>query len=261
LIVVRFTLTSNCVRVIYNSSLAPHRPHRSIVTHPHPCPSTLDTTRPSCCINPHTLTLSPRLLKGPITPGPSSHVCLASCANLITPRMMTLSHKPQKKRCATAARMTCRCDWAGSPTAAAALACGGDQDAAVADPDCHPVSNNEATLVGTLLNSFGTPETRKSVFTSLTSGGTDALDAVRHSLGVLFILCVVLLLSTFFCPLSLLRRVLSRFFIGMRCAPATNVLFLLFCSFLWARYLTIFCFFFWLSSHIGASSPASPPDR
>ena len=123
--------------------------------------------------------------------------------------------------------MTCRCDWAGGPTAAAALACGGDQDAAVADP----VSNNEATLVGTLLNSLGTPETRKSVLASLTSVGTDALDAVRDSLGVLFILCVVLLLFTFFCPLSLLRRVLSRFFIGMWCAPAANVLFYCFFPF------------------------------
>ena len=79
--------------------------------------------------------------------------------------------------------------------------------------------------MGTLLNSLGTPETRNFVLASLTSAGTDALDVVRHSLGVLFILCVVLLLSTFFCPLSLLRRVLSRFFIGMRCAPAANVLF------------------------------------
>ena len=89
---------------------------------------------------------------------------------------------------------------AGGPTAAAALACGGDQDAAVADP----ASNNEATLVGTLLNSLSMPETRKSVLVSLMSAGTDALDAVRHSLSVLFILCVVLLLFTFFCPLSLL---------------------------------------------------------
>jgi hypothetical protein len=117
--------------------------------------------------------------------------------------------------------MTCCCDWAGGPTAAAALACGGDRDAAVADP----ASNNEAILAGTLLNSLGTPETRESVLASLTSAGTDALDAARHTLGVLFILCVVLLLSAFFCPLSLLRQVLSRFCIGMRCAPAANVLF------------------------------------
>jgi hypothetical protein len=76
-----------CVRVIFNSALTPHRPQCSILTPSHPCPSTLDTTRPPCCINLHTLTHSPylfRLLKGPITPGPSSHVCLASCGRHVT---------------------------------------------------------------------------------------------------------------------------------------------------------------------------------
>ena len=118
-------------------------------------------------------------------------------------------------------------------------------------------SNNEATLAGMLLNSLGTPDTRESVLASLTSAGTDpldALDAARHTLGVLFILCVVLLLSsTFFRPLSLLRRVLPRFCIGMRCAPAANMLFYCFAPFFGARYLSIICFFFWLLGHIGTS--------
>ena len=63
-------------------------------------------------------------------------------------------------------------------------------------------SNNDAALAGTLLNSLGTPEARESILASVTPAGADpldALDAARHTIGILFILCVLLFLSfTFF---------------------------------------------------------------
>jgi len=55
-------------------------------------------------------------------------------------------------------------------------------------------SNNEAALAGALLNSLGSPDTRESILSSLTPSGTDpleALDAARHTIGSLFILCVL----------------------------------------------------------------------
>jgi hypothetical protein len=55
-------------------------------------------------------------------------------------------------------------------------------------------SNNEAALAGTLLNSLGTPDTRESILSSLTPAGADpleALDAAQHTIGSLFILCVL----------------------------------------------------------------------
>ena len=65
------------------------------------------------------------------------------------------------------------------------------------------VSNNEAALATTLLNSLGTPDARESILASVTPAGEDpldALDAARHTIGVLFILCVVVFsfLSHFF---------------------------------------------------------------
>ncbi|KAH9983462.1 hypothetical protein BJV77DRAFT_954278 [Russula vinacea] len=53
------------------------------------------------------------------------------------------------------------------------------------------VSNNEAALATTLLNSLGTPDARESILASVTPAGEDpldALDAARHTIGVLFIL-------------------------------------------------------------------------
>ena len=55
-------------------------------------------------------------------------------------------------------------------------------------------SNNEATLAGTLLNSLGTPDTRESILSSLMPSGADpleALEAAQHTIGSLFILCVL----------------------------------------------------------------------
>ncbi len=75
-------------------------------------------------------------------------------------------------------------------------------------------SNNEATLAGTLLNSLGTPDLRESILSSLTPAGADPLDALdvaQHTIGTLFILCVLVSLllsppplprSTRYCPLS-----------------------------------------------------------
>jgi hypothetical protein len=62
-------------------------------------------------------------------------------------------------------------------------------------------STNEAELATALLNSLGTPETRETILASVTPAGADPLDALdgaRHTIGVLFILCVVvsLLLSS-----------------------------------------------------------------
>ena len=55
-------------------------------------------------------------------------------------------------------------------------------------------SNNDAALAGTLLNSLGTPDARESILSSLTPAGEDpldALDAAQHTIGSLFILCVL----------------------------------------------------------------------
>lgn len=61
-------------------------------------------------------------------------------------------------------------------------------------------SNNEATLAGTLLNSLGIPDSRESILSSLTPTGADpleALDPAQHTIGSLFILCV--LVSLLYC--------------------------------------------------------------
>jgi len=79
-------------------------------------------------------------------------------------------------------------------------------------------SNNEAALATTLLNSLGTSETRESVLASVTPAGADpldALDAAQHTIGVLFILCVVVSLLLSSHPLPL-RPVLHRFYIRIR---------------------------------------------
>jgi hypothetical protein len=55
-------------------------------------------------------------------------------------------------------------------------------------------SNNEAALASTL-NALGTSDTRESILSSLTPAGEDPLDALeaaRHTIGSLFILCVSL---------------------------------------------------------------------
>lgn len=66
-------------------------------------------------------------------------------------------------------------------------------------------SNNEATLAGTLLNSLGTLDRRESILSSLTPAGTDpleALEAAQHTIGSLFILCVLVSSSLFFTSTS-----------------------------------------------------------
>ena len=101
-------------------------------------------------------------------------------------------------------------------------------------------SNNDAALAGTLLNSLGTPEVRESVLASATPAGADpldALDAARHTIGILFILCVLLFLSfTFFRPsFPPATRHFSRPRIGMPSAQTNHMLFpwmCLYCS-LW----------------------------
>ena len=65
-------------------------------------------------------------------------------------------------------------------------------------------SNNEATLAGTLLNSLGTLDRRESILSSLTPAGTDpleALEAAQHTIGSLFILCVLVSSSLLSLPL------------------------------------------------------------
>jgi len=55
-------------------------------------------------------------------------------------------------------------------------------------------SNDEAALAGTLLNSLGSSDTRESILSSLTPAGADpldSLDAARHTIGSLCILCVL----------------------------------------------------------------------
>jgi len=59
-------------------------------------------------------------------------------------------------------------------------------------------SNDDAALAGTLLNSLGTSDLRESILSSLTPAAADpldALDAARHTIGCLFILCVLVSLS------------------------------------------------------------------
>jgi hypothetical protein len=79
-----------------------------------------------------------------------------------------------------------------------------------------------------LLNSLGTSEMRETVLLSVTPAGADmfdALDGARHTIGVLFLLCVIvsLLLSS---PLLSLSPSIASFY----------------------RYLWIIWFFFWVSS-------------
>jgi hypothetical protein len=105
-------------------------------------------------------------------------------------------------------------------------------------------SNNEAELATTLLNSLGTPETRESILASVTPSGADpldALDAARHTIGVLFILCVVvsLLLSS---PLSPPPPGIASLYIEMRvCAEQRYPFFhrCVYCLFLFYLYLSI----------------------
>ena len=107
-------------------------------------------------------------------------------------------------------------------------------------------SNNEAALAGTLLNSLGSPDTRESILSSLTPAGTDpleALEAAQHTIGSLFILCVLvssLLLSP---PLS---RALPG--IALECGVRRNIA-LLFMD-------VVYCwqpFFFFFGSLLSAS--------
>jgi hypothetical protein len=91
-------------------------------------------------------------------------------------------------------------------------------------------SNNEAALATTLLNSLGTPDARESILASVTPAGEDpldALDAARHTIGVLFILCVVVF--SFFSLMFLFRslfsvRTVPRFCVGMRGVRKATVL-------------------------------------
>jgi hypothetical protein len=125
-------------------------------------------------------------------------------------------------------------------------------------------SNNDAALAGTLLNSLGTPESRESILASATPAGADpldALDAARHTIGVLFILCVLLFLSllsfaplfplhpAFFSPLYWnAERADQRYALSMDA-------FFAFLLPLVGRYLSIVCFFFCL---LGCPGPPSP---
>jgi hypothetical protein len=89
-------------------------------------------------------------------------------------------------------------------------------------------SANEAELATVLLNSFGTSEMRETALLSVTPAGTDpfdALDGAWHTIGVIFLLCVIvsLLLSS---PLLSLSPSIASFY----------------------RYLWIVWFFFWVSS-------------
>jgi len=61
-------------------------------------------------------------------------------------------------------------------------------------------SNSGPALVSTLLNSLGTPDAREAILASVTPSGADPLellDPAQHTIGALFILCV-LIFSFFF---------------------------------------------------------------
>ena len=123
-------------------------------------------------------------------------------------------------------------------------------------------SNNEAALATTLLNSLGTPDARESILASVTPAGEDpldALDAARHTIGVLFILCVVVFFF-FFSYVSL-----SLSFLGPHCtlllrwnagcAQSNGVADLFMpCSFLVVYLLIVWFLFFFFFGSIWVSS-------
>ena len=122
------------------------------------------------------------------------------------------------------------------------------------------VSNNEAALATTLLNSLGTPDARESILASVTPAGEDpldALDAARHTIGVLFILCVVgFSILPFFHPLFSRSARCCLAFVALECGvfAAQRCCGRVYCLFPFVIYLSIVWFLFFPFGLFGSTS-------
>lgn len=122
------------------------------------------------------------------------------------------------------------------------------------------VSNNEAALATTLLNSLGTPDARESILASVTPAGEDpldALDAARHTIGVLFILCVVVFsILPFFHPLFSRSARCCLAFVALECRvfAAQRCCGCVYCLASFVVYLSIVWFLFFPFGLFGSTS-------